>query len=163
MRAIDEIERLKQKVADGSMSPNEPLFVLRAQDCIAADLVYAWATKARNLGSPPEKCDEAISLADAMSAWPVRKVPGVMKPSKVYEILIAECGAANSQSAVLDFCREFSLPIPPSEWRFQGNLGFGGKLYFERGKFRVGCYPEDRTPERIAMIDRANTRLAKGK
>src|SRR5690349_18705869 len=47
----------------------------------------------------------------------------------------------------------------PEEWRFQGVLGGGGKLYLERERWRVGCYKEDDTPERIAMIRSANSVL----
>ena len=162
MRAIDVIERLQRKIADGSMSPDEPLFVLRAQDMTAADRVREWVSVARKLGCPVEKYSEASEVADAMTRWPMRKVPGVMSPARVYQILIAECGASDCQSAVLDFCREFSLPVPPREWRFQGHLGFGGKLYFDGGKFRVGCYREDMTTMRSEIIDRANELLSKG-
>lgn len=47
------------------------------------------------------------------------------------------------------------------EWRFQGKLGFGGKLHINahRGVY-VTAYPEDLTPERQAMIDKANDKLA---
>jgi hypothetical protein len=44
------------------------------------------------------------------------------------------------------------------EFRFMGTLGSGGKLYSfsPREGFYVSCYPEDRTPERTAVIDAAN-------
>jgi hypothetical protein len=48
------------------------------------------------------------------------------------------------------------------EWRFQGALGFGGKFRINHNKPHpyVDCYPEHETPERLAMIERANARLA---
>lgn len=49
--------------------------------------------------------------------------------------------------------------LPWHEWRFQGSLGFGGKLHFNGMRLYVGCYPEDRTPENDALIDRVNSRL----
>jgi len=49
---------------------------------------------------------------------------------------------------------------PPTEWRFQGTLGFGGKFWRYDGKYYVTCYPEDKTPERIATCDRVNSLLA---
>jgi hypothetical protein len=45
------------------------------------------------------------------------------------------------------------------EYRFIGMLGFGGKFWDSHGKWFVSCYPEDRTPERDAMIVAANVRL----
>ena len=59
-----------QKAAD-----DEPIFVLRAQDMLAPDLVRDWATRARATGCPSYKCDEALALADRMEAWPKRKYP----------------------------------------------------------------------------------------
>lgn len=48
------------------------------------------------------------------------------------------------------------------EYRFCGELGFGGKLYLEeRYAPRVGCYKEDDTPERLKMIAAANKELEK--
>lgn len=49
-----------------------------------------------------------------------------------------------------------------TEWRFQGALGFGGK-FRNNGNHDtpyVDCYGEDETPARLAMIERANRRLA---
>lgn len=47
------------------------------------------------------------------------------------------------------------------EFRFQGALGFGGKVYFRDGKWGVYYYPEDRTAERDAICERTNAALAK--
>ena len=46
------------------------------------------------------------------------------------------------------------------EFRFQGSLGFGGKIYFNphRGLY-VSCYREDETPERNSAIERMNAWL----
>lgn len=45
------------------------------------------------------------------------------------------------------------------EYRFQGNLGFGGKFYFGPGECRVGQYREDETPESRKAVDRINAKL----
>ena len=45
------------------------------------------------------------------------------------------------------------------EWRFQGNLGFGGKTYIESDRWRVNCYQEDETPERAKIIKTTNEKL----
>ena len=57
------------------VGPDEPIFVLRAQDELAASLVRLWAGRARAAGAPAEKVDEAYACADAMDAWPTHKVP----------------------------------------------------------------------------------------
>lgn len=74
--------------------------------------------------------------------------------NKAYDILVEHCGAQEGsgrqnfvQVQAMQFCREF---------RFQGALGFGGKLYRSRLGFRVGCYPEDDNPDRDKMIEAAN-------
>jgi cob(I)alamin adenosyltransferase len=54
---------------------DEPVFVLRAQDKLAPDLVRAWAREAERNGCPIDKCVEAMKLAEAMEAWPNRKYP----------------------------------------------------------------------------------------
>ena len=46
------------------------------------------------------------------------------------------------------------------EYRFRGDLGFGGKVYVEDPP-RVACYPEDETPERNRKIENANGLLRK--
>jgi len=54
---------------------DEPLFVLRAQDESAPEVVRDWAAQAEAKGAPAEKVREALELADAMEAWPHRKTP----------------------------------------------------------------------------------------
>lgn len=59
----------------GKAASDEPIFILRAQDAIAPELVRAWANRAEGLHCPPEKVAEARELADKMAAWPNRKAP----------------------------------------------------------------------------------------
>jgi hypothetical protein len=54
---------------------NEPIFVLRAQDRLAADAVRHWAERAEQEGATPAKVAEAREIADAMERWPSRKLP----------------------------------------------------------------------------------------
>ncbi len=59
-------------------APDEPIFVLRAQDMLAPEIVREWAYRAAVEGSPREKVDEARRLADRMEDWQIahkRKVP----------------------------------------------------------------------------------------
>jgi len=54
---------------------DEPVFVLRATDKLAPDLIRQWAILAHAKGCPEVKCDEAVKCAEAMEAWPNRKYP----------------------------------------------------------------------------------------
>lgn len=57
---------------------DEPLFVLRAQDILAPEIVREWAFRAVAAGTPIEKVDEARRVADAMENYQIthrKKVP----------------------------------------------------------------------------------------
>lgn len=56
-------------------APDEPVFVLRAQDRLAPQMVREWAMRAKFHGLGPTKLKEALDLADAMERWPTRKFP----------------------------------------------------------------------------------------
>ncbi|HEY1301448.1 MAG TPA: hypothetical protein VGF07_13195 [Stellaceae bacterium] len=63
-----ELERLADgQGCLGRADDDEPLFILRAQDRLAAPLVRLWADLAHRLGCP--KALEAHSLADEMERW----------------------------------------------------------------------------------------------
>lgn len=85
----------------------------------------------------------------------------------VYDVLIEECGASPHQS-IRNMFLNAATNIEPfytnnrgfQEYRFQGALGFGGKIWQDHElNLSVDCYSEDRTPERALMIMRANARL----
>lgn len=59
----------------GKAADDEPVFILRAQDMLAADLVDKWATDAQLVGCKWDKVREARELAQAMREWPTRKNP----------------------------------------------------------------------------------------
>lgn len=77
----------------------------------------------------------------------------------VYTVLVEECGAPDDRMRH-SFIRYFTSERFP-EWRFQGHLGFGGKCRITSNYKipHVDCYREDETPDRLAMIDRANARI----
>lgn len=54
---------------------DEPIFVLRASDLLAAGLVYGWASLAEDLGADPQKCIRARLTARDMQNWVPRKLP----------------------------------------------------------------------------------------
>jgi hypothetical protein len=77
MKARQEFERLQTQLQDGLISQDEPLFILRAQDILAATTVDQWADMLEDLeGEGCPKVGEARRLAAAMRRWPRRKVPG---------------------------------------------------------------------------------------
>ncbi len=53
----------------------EPVFLLRAQDEFAADLVRLWANRVEEAGGDAKKIVDAREIADAMEMYPGRKVP----------------------------------------------------------------------------------------
>ena len=79
----------------------------------------------------------------------------------IWTVLVQECGAAEGDGML---GRAWFLAAqqhrPVTEYRFIGALGFGGKFWINDGRLYVTCYREDETPERLAMIERANRRLA---
>lgn len=54
---------------------DEPIFVLRAQDKLAADTVRHWIQLARDHGTPQATLQEAEECVLAMERWPIKKVP----------------------------------------------------------------------------------------
>mgnify|MGYP001328602908 CR=1 FL=1 len=76
MRAAMEAQRLMDQLARGEISPDEPLFMLRANDCIAAPLVREWIQRASDAGAPLDKTLEASALLSEMLRWPHRQIPG---------------------------------------------------------------------------------------
>jgi len=59
----------------GKAQDDEPIFVLRAQDRLAPELVRRWADEAERAGCSSAKVIEARTVADAMERWPSRKLP----------------------------------------------------------------------------------------
>ncbi len=84
---------------------------------------------------------------------------------EVRKILEEECGLQPDPQGRDGFIYCISHPERDCrEYRFMGLLGFGGK-FRNNGNWNntphVDCYSEHETPERLAMIEAANKRLAK--
>jgi hypothetical protein len=62
--ALKSNDSCLQKAAE-----DEPIFVLRAQDTLAPELVREWADRAEDAGTPSEKVEEARDLARQMEDW----------------------------------------------------------------------------------------------
>lgn len=82
----------------------------------------------------------------------------------LYAILVSCCGAPRDD---LDMFLH-AVEDQSREYRFQGVLGFGGKIYFDHypdkllGLFhaRIDCYAEHKTEERGKLIIQVNAVLA---
>jgi hypothetical protein len=83
----------------------------------------------------------------------------------LYDIAVEECGAREDNRAeflryVLGDATDYDQKR--FEYRFQGALGFGGKLYIDfryEDYCKISCYSEDRNEVRNAMIQKANDRI----
>lgn len=76
---------------------------------------------------------------------------------KIYHILEECCGATEDRRE--DFLSYMRNKDDYKEFRFEGWLGYGGKLYENSQGIYVDCYPEDRTPIRTFVIKTANERI----
>jgi hypothetical protein len=59
----------------GKAPPDEPIFILRAQDSLAADMVEKWIIHARAAGCSKKKILDAMNIVEEMRRWPTRKNP----------------------------------------------------------------------------------------
>lgn len=59
----------------GKAADDEPVFILRAQDAISADLIEMWAVRAAMVGAPAGKVSSARQIADDFRRWPTKKNP----------------------------------------------------------------------------------------
>ena len=74
--------------------------------------------------------------------------------NKIYDILILYCGAHSDWRSM--FLKSFPDCV---EWRFQGKLGFGGKIWWNSEELYVNCYKEDETIERLEIMAFVNFKL----
>jgi len=79
----------------------------------------------------------------------------------VWDILVAHAGAReDDRERFVQACLDTSWGGRLREWRFCGNLGFGGKFYRNNGMLYISCYSEDKTKARERIIDKVNLLLA---
>lgn len=81
MRADEAVKWLQDRIADGRLRPDEPVFPLVAHDWLAGAAVIGWASTARAIGVPEDRCRAAETCAHAMQAWPEHHVPGTKRKS----------------------------------------------------------------------------------
>lgn len=65
----------RQLIEAGKADPQEPVFVLRGQDRLAVPTVFFWAQLAEKSEVDMKKVSGAWRHAEAMAAWPKRKLP----------------------------------------------------------------------------------------
>jgi hypothetical protein len=64
----------------GLIPADEPVFLLRAQDEVAARTVRYWAMALEARGGDPVIVEAARRQAQRMDAWPVKKMPDLPPP-----------------------------------------------------------------------------------
>ena len=82
-------------------------------------------------------------------------------PISIWAILTDICKAKPNDLETFQYYLSIDHATSYIEYRFQGALGFGGKVWLcldGRGVF-VTCYSEDETPERLNIINKANKLL----
>ncbi len=77
-----------------------------------------------------------------------------------WDILVLHAGAADAEDSRTDFVIAFTERRSVQEWRFGGKLGSGGKFWRYDGRYYITCYPEDRTGDRIDLMDKVNHLLS---
>ena len=78
--------------------------------------------------------------------------------NRIFDLLVTIGGAQESMRGNFIHCHVVN-PIDSSEYRFQGNLGFGGKYWSRTNS--VSCYPEDENHKTKKIMDRLNAELAR--
>lgn len=83
--------------------------------------------------------------------------------SSIYDILIRCCGASEYEQDRMEFVTvaESWDENRTFEWRFQGILGFGGKVWLYNSPWPyVNYYPADKNLARDKAVEAANKELA---
>jgi hypothetical protein len=75
--------------------------------------------------------------------------------NEVYDVLVKEAGAPESMRRSF-LQAQMDETCPCREYRFCGELGFGGKFWANDGRMYVTCYREDETKKRARIIERVN-------
>lgn len=58
-----------------TLPANEPIFILRGQDTLAAPTVFDWALRAERHNVSTDKVHGALVAGSNMLHWPVKKLP----------------------------------------------------------------------------------------
>ena len=77
------------------------------------------------------------------------------KANKIYDVLVSEGGASEFMRDAFVYAYKLD---EITEWRFSGNLGFGGKYWSQDNS--VNYYSEDETKERDILVEKINKLLS---
>lgn len=93
----------------------------------------------------------------------MRKPVTAKTANKIWDILIEYAGRYDYMHGETDYDRLAFVTLATegrwTQFRFQGSLGFGGKVYYGGPGFVVTCYREDETPDRVAAMATTNAAL----
>jgi len=64
-----------EKLTINRIPDDEPIFILRAQDELACEVVKFWIEKAEEAGVRSSKIAQARDLLEGMQRWPTKKLP----------------------------------------------------------------------------------------
>ena len=70
----DDYNRFLSQDPTGKIHPDEPVFLIRAQDAVSGDAVRAWAELHERSGGDPQLARIAREHAVKMDAWPRKKL-----------------------------------------------------------------------------------------
>ncbi len=75
----------------------------------------------------------------------------------VWDLLVRYAKANETQRN--DFVYFMKATYRPTEYRFMGYLGFGGKIYLDKHKWGIGYYQEDASAHRDNLVININKKL----
>lgn len=139
-----------------TIQADEPTFLLRGQDQLAAKTVRAWASFAHAAGAPLAVVESALQQADAMHAWPIKKLPDADHLAEHDQKQLAFQFSRRAWGAATDrYEAALGPPVMLAEERAYskalGKLRPILRTLFERGEWRAdGCflYDPDAGPKR---------------
>lgn len=75
---------------------------------------------------------------------------------KAFDLLVEYCQVRSNTYPGRDAFIDYYVNQGGTEWRFQGNLGYGGKFWRRHDGWDINAYQEDYTKERKAIIKKVN-------
>lgn len=135
---------------------------------MALDTVIGWHTtrlaKATRFATPDEAKEALVKIpfsgrAPREPSFAVLAEDDVQGIRAFYHAcwttLVRFAGAIDRDTDRRSFVDAFTKPSTV-EYRFMGELGFGGKFWRNADRFYVSCYREDETPKRRELIEYIN-------
>jgi hypothetical protein len=95
------------------VAPDEPIFVLRAQDKLAPAMVSLWCELAALSGCGQAKVDDARRLAESMREWQ-RKTGALMqltRPTRCCPLVMLKFAPTTGTSVTLRFPRQTMIEV----------------------------------------------------